>query len=325
MKAKRNFLLLVIVSLVTLCILFTYTHSLFDFIPKFEFHADKETLSIYTFADKPSEMFCLSVESAIANGVTLHVLGLDGGLSDELDQFDKKLLKPHMFLQAAKHAVQKYGTNHIVMIVDAFDVLFQQPPQYFLDRFRSFNHPIVYSAENNCWPFASGELHPQHPMCVAQRQMSPEMVAVYLGKGRPVHYINTGAVIGLAGHLVDWFSNATAMMKFHSFVDDQELGARMMVEGNYSIALDVRSSMFMSMNDATEILEQYRTSRLFRNKATGFTPGLLHFNGDKSTINDFSQKLWFRTPEKFSIAKIKDGKVYRENNLVAYSTICPDI
>jgi hypothetical protein len=74
--------------------------------------------------------------------------------------------------------------NTIVMFTDSYDVVFNSPPSDILNKFRSFNKGIVFSAEKTCWP-------------------DTERADDYPDSPTEYKYLNSGGFIGYADKVLE--------------------------------------------------------------------------------------------------------------------------
>ena len=317
---KLQFILLIFSTLSVYCFIYSFTAIEAPTIVQLNLTRIQTDVPVFALATSTLYGFCSTAESALENGRSLNILGLNEDFSAVED---RKTLKTGMFLNATDFVISKFGPDHIVMFTDGFDVLFQQPPSYFLNKYQHFHGQIVYSAENNFWPPKGGVPNHQNPLYIKQQQMFSEMPDVYAGKGDPVQFLNSGAVIGKAGELRKWFEDSIQIMASDHINDDQELATTMLVSGKYNATLDVRSSMFFSMNGALNLLEQDPNTFLFKNAVTQQIPGAIHFNGDKSPFPTIAKSLWFKKANYSSPArKIGFHLPLKNNAFVRLSDVC---
>lgn len=210
------------------------------------------------------DRFCRSLESAIAHGINVSLLGWNvpwKGLSQKLEAVYRltKSLSPH----------------DVILFADAYDVLFADSTDKLLRHFLRMNASIVFSAECGCWP----HIVENKDTCFNGYPPSPT-------KAR---YLNSGAWIGYAAEAAGMLS-AIIEDAGDSFenANDQKLAADMYINGRFGIKLDFYNSIFQSMhytlNDPLPYcyprkeLELNRKGRWI-NKATKSSPAVFHFNG----------------------------------------------
>lgn len=82
--------------------------------------------------------------------------------------------------------LQSLPENEIVFFTDAYDTIFLSDQYEIIEKFHTFNSPLVFSAEVNCWP--SNDLIPRYPV-----------------SNSCFKYLNSGGFIGVAGYLVELY------------------------------------------------------------------------------------------------------------------------
>jgi hypothetical protein len=64
------------------------------------------------------------------------------------DKYPSHKMKDFLLLEYIKRS----GKNEILLFTDAYDTMFLADEQEIMNKFRSFQSPLVFSAEINCWP-----------------------------------------------------------------------------------------------------------------------------------------------------------------------------
>lgn len=133
---------------------------------------------VFAYADTFQPMLCHLARTLEVSGGILHVIGLrDGGKEEasfkdvksklkkpkdrNLSPFKDKflLLKKHLFLY---RAIKGLPADDTIIVVDAFDVLFQRHLNDFMAKYHElaqthrekYGHwPVIFGGELNCWPF----------------------------------------------------------------------------------------------------------------------------------------------------------------------------
>jgi hypothetical protein len=227
------------------------------------------------------------------------------------------------------------NAEDIVIIIDAYDTLAQQPLQKVLQHFEEQEGTIVFSAEKGCHP-------PQEDWC-SQVPDSPLPKSLYgpntdlefdLTLNRP-RWLNSGFVIGRA-HALKTLYTAAAKMATEldgNFVADQSIFGPLFVNGSYGITLDYTSAiaqpMFFyerevhfsvetvdvkAMHGAMHGAMQYvfdvdqpaDASPIWklRNLATGSTPAFVHFNlPDKRALDEYWPTFWYGGQSGLDVAR----------------------
>ena len=83
--------------------------------------------------------------------------------------------------------------DEIIFSTDAYDAWFLDGENEILRKFHTFNHPLVFSAERNCWP------------------PDPETCSRYPGARTTARYLNSGGFIGKAGAIRDALEQVVGM------------------------------------------------------------------------------------------------------------------
>ena len=228
------------------------------------------------------------LKSCFANNIKVVVTGWKG--------IKSKLQKPISYNQLSKKITLK-TPQRLLVFFDAYDIMFQQSADFFLGVYtHTFDTKIVYSAEKNCFPY-------NEKVCKRYRDDS-DMTRMYPNK-RPVKYLNSGVVIGVARDLASWFESSIAILESptNTIDDDQELAAVLYLDQlrdnstfeSQKVVLDLSSALFMSMQESYSELEISAVDGRYLNSKTGKIPGLLHFNGPgyKEGVPDFEEKMWW--------------------------------
>ena len=123
------------------------------------------------------------LQTAAHHGVDIQLLGLNNHrMAEKLRKMSRTSIK----LLTAYELAESLPEDSIVMLVDAFDVVFQGSAADILDAYDSLGRPdILFSAEANCWP----EVLAADGYCVK----APELPGS--------RYLNSGGIIGRAGPL----------------------------------------------------------------------------------------------------------------------------
>lgn len=186
------------------------------------------------------------------------------------------------------------------MMVDAWDVIWQQVPKYVLEQYGKLGHPaILFPAEANCFPFEFCDRHPTPPMDVKAK------------------YINTGGVIGRAGNLAAFWADMQTRDVIHN---DQGTIAADLCDGNpHNITLDYESAVFFSHFNAADNLhvttqhDGQKIAQVLDNSVRNI-PAVLHFNGldgpgDDGKKQQVLSDMWQELSSDTVIAKLKQAKL----------------
>lgn len=196
------------------------------------------------------------------NDLPVKVLGFHTSLKNVL--FNK--------LSVTLKELETRSPEEIVMFVDAYDVVISAGEKEIVDKFLSFNSPIVFAAESGCWPFLDGRRGGEY-ICDS----------VYPPSVTPYRFLNSGTWIGYVGAARRALQ---AMMELPEAKDkaiDQELASIVFLKNNSDIALDYNADIFQSVHMSQshlrlELGPEGKTRR-WRNIVTKTLPVVFHFNG----------------------------------------------
>lgn len=213
----------------------------------------------------------------------------------------------------------KIDPNEIILFTDGYDTLFLSGEEEILRKFTSFDKPLVFTAEKNCWP--DKRLKNLYPFSPTRSR-----------------YLNSGGFIGYAWKILELLKRYEHP-PFHHFkrrdffwelqksifrrefnpakkyyFSNQYYWARVFLHNQDAIALDYHSEIFLELTapwkvyspkvpvdqDSDEIiaLKEAQKQRIlkiygirnnrFFNRRSGAEPCQLHFNGTlvKSLISD---------------------------------------
>jgi hypothetical protein len=149
-----------------------------------------------------------------------------------------------------------YKTTRIVLFADGFDSLLVGSPQSILDEYVTFQSPLVFSAERNCWPDA-------------------EKANAYPPAQTPYRFLNSGGYIGEARYILRLLASAGAVAWPSG--SDQRQFMQVFLNRPDSITLDHECRIFQCLHLAEEDVE-YRAEGI-HNRITGSMPKVLHANG----------------------------------------------
>jgi hypothetical protein len=167
--------------------------------------------------------------------------------------------------------------TEFLMFTDCFDLVFQFNP---LDTYTNYridfpDHPIVISAEKNCFP---GDLKDEYDKLDSG--------------GSPYKYLNSGFIIGKTKDILSclesmdlpnvpddhWSTEKNCMVH----PNDQFLWMETFLKQPAKIVLDYKQAMSQTMHDVNEDEVELSGGKL-RNVVTGEFPCTIHFNGGSKT------------------------------------------
>lgn len=202
-------------------------------------------LSVITVASHIGGDMHYLLESSRTLRLDIIVLGLGATYRG----FATKLLLSYDYLR-------KCQPHNIVMFVDAYDTVILTDPSTLLKRYHQFGHPVVFSAEKNCWP-------------------DENLASLYPESETEYRYLNAGCWIGQAGYFANLCEH-WRIPELDDAEDDQRWFATILLESPGSILLDNHCVLFQCLLLAQDDI--LFVNPVF-NIATGTTPCVLHGNG----------------------------------------------
>jgi len=174
--------------------------------------------------------------------------------------------KPRWLYKAIKDKI--IDTSHIIF-TDSWDMIFCTSPLEIMERYISFSHPIVVSAERNCFP--------------------DDLKAEYdkLESPTPYKYLNSGFIVGETEAILEILEAMDLPNQpedhrrpdgsnFH--LNDQALWLEQAIKHPELITLDRYQTLSQTLHDVSIDEFDFSEARI-RNKLTGSYPCTLHFNG----------------------------------------------
>ncbi|UJR36254.1 hypothetical protein I4U23_028985 [Adineta vaga] len=179
----------------------------------------------------------------------------------------------------------KNDKTKIILFSDSYDVIFTQPPEFLLDKFRSFDSArIIFGAEDYCWP--DKNLQYDYPLVESNEK----------------RFLNSGGFIGYAS---DIYEMITSKETIDDKEDDQLFYTKIFLDEytrtKWSIVLDKRADIFMNLNGATDEVELplINDEVYVHNSWTDSVPIVIHGNGPaKKSLNYLSNyvaRVWSPT------------------------------
>ena len=250
-------------------------------------------LVVVSFSDVINLQVCTSLLSALLMEWE-YVLLTKSNITMPIDA---KMLKPFNY---QKYLNDDADVNSYILFADAFDILFQQSSDSILSFIENnflLSSKVFFSAEKECYP--ATHPHPEIyfcPLTQGQEYLDnrsgtiPLLCRMEIDKARQESssydsiFLNSGISIGA------WKNQKSILEKIFSLMEtlpqkcfeDQGIYSWLYVTGN-DILLDFRSQHFLS---AYLKLESYKfdSSQGLWKDSEGFSPSLIHFNGDKSQL-----------------------------------------
>ncbi len=185
-----------------------------------------------------------------------------GGLASKT-KFLRKALKENLI------------TDDILIVTDCFDVVFVKSFDELIEQYRSYNKPIVASAEKNYWP---------------EEGLRPEFDKRNFPSS--FKYLNSGVIVGERDAFVEVLESMDLDnypddhrkedgQMFHS--NDQFLYGNEMVKHPELMQLDYMCRVNQTMSGVKEDEIELLPNRVIRNKETGGEPCSIHWNGGSKT------------------------------------------
>jgi hypothetical protein len=160
--------------------------------------------------------------------------------------------------------------SHIVF-ADAYDVLFAAGIDEIIQRFETFDSPIVFSAEKNCVP---------------DRYRRP----MFPSHSSPYRFLNSGFWVGRRKELQEMFSRIE-ISSVPDGINDQRVFTDLFLFGKCGISLDYSTKLCHNLFLSEEDLTYYPSKGRVQNSITKAFPTVFHGNGksDMSQLIDWLQ------------------------------------
>jgi len=196
-------------------------------------------------------------KSAESHGFDITILGLNNNVA-----YNDKRKGYAAKLKLFKKYLQETNDTDIILFTDAWDVLVvNSNPSVLLEKYNSFNKPIVFGAEKNLWPPNSRE----------------NEYADTLQYAFP--YLNSGGFIGKAQYLKQYINSYTKNSNSEDITDDQYFWTNIYLSNKDNICLDTNAKIFLNLQD-TKISDYDFTDNIFTYKETLTQPIFVHANGN---------------------------------------------
>lgn len=169
-------------------------------------------------------------------------------------------------IKEMKSALSKYKDDDILCFVDAYDVICSATHDKILKAFYTFNAPLVFSTELNCFP-------PHLSNKYQQTQQNQKISTRY-------NYVNSGGYIGYKKAIEEFLSwkHIDEITEICKVGGDQTYFAEYYLSNVEKVTLDYKQEIFQNMFFVgwNELL--FVNSRVY-NKTLQTSPCFLHFNG----------------------------------------------
>jgi hypothetical protein len=211
------------------------------------------TLVAYTVATHDSPELKRLIQSFRRNGIPLLVLGYGckwQGFGNKVLWLEEQLSKQNLL------------ESHIVLFVDAYDVINLGTASEIIEKFMKFNIDLVISGEKGCHP-------------------DPHLAEEFKNNSPPFRYPNSGGYIGYSRAVIEMLNSA----KISPHEDDQRFVTRYVIQNAERCAVDTNCEIFLPLFDMglTDLKITDDKSRiLLREKGT--LPCILHGNGPSKLL-----------------------------------------
>ena len=133
-------------------------------------------------------------------------------------------------------------------------------------------------------------------------------------------YLNSGLVVGRADELISFFEESMKLFK-GGMADDQEIASRIFASRKFSATLDYGSLLFQNMHESLRDLDT--VNGRFHNHRMDVVPAIIHFNGDKSHLQEFQDRMWYDRPEYAAEVNSEiEGYYTHDLEFINFSKVC---
>lgn len=236
------------------------------------FYCDSIEFHICTVASKRNTGLEKLELSCLKNMIDLKVLGLEKPYAGN----GTKLIQMLEYLETLED-------DHVVMFVDAYDVIIIADKEKIVDKFLSLNSPFIMSAERNCYPF-------------------PDLCDFYPPSSTQNRFLNTGSYIGYVKNIKSWLKQLQPINRYEG---DQGQVTKHYLFVKKLFTLDYTCELFLPLyiTDLEELsIDPVNHSVIFL--PTNSSPLVIHANGQSFAILNTIYDLFFEN----------DHNVQKENN-----------
>ena len=219
-----------------------------------------QKLYYITIATKPHKVLEKLLERVYKNKEEIEVLGINENRQigwENQQRFGVKLREVSDFLKRPY-----LNPNDIVLFTDAYDVAYFGTQQEILERFFTFQYPIVFGCEKDCHP-------------------DPNRKKEYKKTDEEFSFLNSGMFIGR----VDALQKCILNYHYNDTDDDQRFWTTQYFEKPELITLDYNNTLFLNtsgFNEKLFIFDIENNITFYKCK----NPLFIHVNGpEKSFIN----------------------------------------
>ncbi|MDW3193222.1 MAG: hypothetical protein R8G66_12690 [Cytophagales bacterium] len=218
-------------------------------------------MKFVTVATQENNGLRLLKQSCDHFGIELEVLGFNQPYQGN----GTKIIYLTQFLKAQ-------DPEEIIFFTDAYDSYFVKDVSDLEQEFKSFNHPILFSSEDNYYFRIQGVPHLFWNRYYYYRYPASQ------SKYKKYRYLNSGGYMGYAGKILELFQASGINGKMRS---DQVNLHKHFVKYPDSIQLDYNHDIFTSYGKFSQPDRFTVTNDELKNNFTGSKPYIFHFPGPK--------------------------------------------
>lgn len=224
---------------------------------------DTENFYLITVATKPHPVLDILVKNVELKGETIEVLGLTDKHYDIGQDIPGSRRLGLKLQEVYKFINRPYiKNNDIVVFTDAYDVYYSGDKTTILERFKTFNKPIVFGSEQCCYPDDS------------KRFLYPNTHSWF-------RYLNSGLFIGRVGSLRECMNNFEN--EFIDDINDQLWWTNKFLDNQNMIELDYDNKLFLNcvwLNESDFLYEKDKVTFI----PNGSFPQFIHGNGPSKPL-----------------------------------------
>ncbi len=181
--------------------------------------------------------------------------------------------------------LKRQDPEEIVLFTDAYDSFFVRDVGGLEAKFREFDHPLLFSCEDNYYFRIQGVEHLfLNPYYYYKYPKSESKYEKY-------RYLNSGGYIGYAKNILDLFDESGITKKMHS---DQANLHKQFVRNPDSIRLDYDHTIFTNYGKFSQPDRFTVIDNELKNNVTGSHPFVFHFPGPTHRgMDEFSRQFSF--------------------------------
>ena len=181
--------------------------------------------------------------------------------------------------------LREQDPQEVILFTDAYDSFFVKDTQDLEDEFLKFNHPLLFSSEDNYYFRIQGIPHLFLNRYYFYKY--PKSESVY----KKYRYLNSGGYMGYARNILEVFEESGITKSMRS---DQVNLHRHFVHSPSSIKLDYDHRIFTNYGKFAQPDRFEVKNDELKNKFTGSSPFIFHFPGPKHRgMREFASQFSF--------------------------------